>query len=442
MSQSHQTNGQNVTPGATSATIELRSAVTPANDVDACSKAGRVGPFGLSRTYWTLWVGMLLNRLGGTVFFLLGLYLTRERGLSPEVAGLAISLYAVGGLPAGPVGGALADRFGRRATLLVGTTCAGALMLALGFARSLGAIFAIAPLLGFFTDACRPPLQAAVADVVPISERARAYGLLYWAINLGFAGASVLGGALAEHHFAALFVVDALTTFAYGAVVLFGVPETKPAHAGRASPAARPWSGLVEPFHDAPFVKFVLIQVLLFLAFTQVIVALPLDMRAHGQSLQAIGWLLGLNGVYIVVAQPVALRLVRKRSHAEWLVAGCLFTGLGLGATGLVHGALGYALTGVLWTLGEVGFSTAAPALVAELAPVAQRGAYQGTYQLAWGSASILAPMLGTFTLARAGSGVLWAGCLALCFVAAVLHARITARARPRAALVETISSA
>ena len=61
---------------------------------------------------------------------------------------------------------------------------------------------------------------------------------------------------------------------------------------------------------------------------------------------------------------------------------------------------------------------------------------------MAQGSASILAPMLGTFTLARAGSGVLWAGCLALCFVAAVLHSRITARARPRAAFVETISSA
>ena len=52
---------------------------------------------------------MLLNRLGGAVFFLLGLYLTRERGLRPELAGLVISLYAAGGLVAGPVGGALAD---------------------------------------------------------------------------------------------------------------------------------------------------------------------------------------------------------------------------------------------------------------------------------------------------------------------------------------------
>src|SRR5216683_1024305 len=113
-------------------------------------------------------------------------------------AGLVISLYAAGGLFAGPIAGALADRVGRRATLLAGTAGAGALMLALGFARSTTAIVALAPWLGLFTDACRPPLQAAVADVVPPEDRARAYGLLYWAINLGFAGASVFGGALAE----------------------------------------------------------------------------------------------------------------------------------------------------------------------------------------------------------------------------------------------------
>ena len=52
--------------------------------------------------------------------------------------------------------------------------------------------------------------------------------LLYWAINLGFAAAASFGGALAAHHFGLLFVIDALTTFGYGAFVLFGVPETRP----------------------------------------------------------------------------------------------------------------------------------------------------------------------------------------------------------------------
>jgi MFS family permease len=419
-------NGSNGTPGAAPATLELRPRVAPANDTDG-GAFGRVGPLGLSRTYWMLWSGMLLNRLGGTIFLLLGLYLTRERGLRPELAGLVISLYAAGGLFAGPLGGALADRAGRRATLLLGTACSGALMLALGFARSTMGIVALAPALGFFTDLCRPPLQAAVADVVPPRDRVRAYGLLYWAINLGFAGAAAFGGALAEHHFVLLFVIDALTTFAYGVIVLVGVPETRPA---RASGAPRARQQLGAPFRDRPFMSFVLIQVLLLLAFAQVVVALPLDMRAHGLGMTQIGWLLGLNGVLIVIAQPIALRSLRGLTHAQWLAAGAALTGLGLGATAFAGGALVYVLSGVLWSLGEIGFSTGAPALVADLAPADQRGAYQGTYQLAWGTASTLAPALGSLVLVRLGSGALWGGCLAACLVAAALHLRVTGRGR------------
>jgi ABC-type dipeptide/oligopeptide/nickel transport system permease subunit len=74
---------------------------------------------GLPRTYWILWTGALINRLGGFVMPLLALYLTGERGLSVEQAGLVVSLYGAGALLSGPVGGALADRWGRRSTLVL-----------------------------------------------------------------------------------------------------------------------------------------------------------------------------------------------------------------------------------------------------------------------------------------------------------------------------------
>ncbi len=428
MSQNKLENGS---AGAVPIRIALQPEVAPANDIDC----GLSGPLGLSRTYWMLWCGMLLNRLGGTIFLLLGLYLTRERGLTPELTGLVISLYAAGGLLAGPIGGSSADRFGRRPTLLVGTAGSGALMLALGLARSTAAIVAIAPVLGFFTDACRAPLQAAVADVVPPRDRARAYGLLYWAINLGFAAAASFGGALAEDHFGLLFVIDALTTFGYGAFVLFGVPETRPppVFPGSLAETRRPTRMLDLPLHDAPFVKFVLIQMLLLLAFVQVLVTLPLDMRAHGLGMARIGLLLGLNGVFIVIGQPIALRALRRFGHLQWLVAGAVLTGIGLGANAFAGpgGTLVYLLAAALWTAGEIGVSSSAPALVADFAPADRRGAYQGTYQLAWAVAGTAAPTLGSLVLARLGAPALWFGCLAVCLAAAALHLKITAR-RPR----------
>jgi MFS family permease len=175
---------------------------------------------------------------------------------------------------------------------------------------------------------------------------------------------------------------------------------------------------------------FVLIQVPLLLAFAQVIVALPLDMRGHGLATPQIGWLLGLNGVLIVIAQPIALRVLRGLSHVTWLVGGAVFIGLGLGVNALAGGAVVYALASVLWTFGEIGFSTAAPTLVANMAPVAQRGVYQGAYQLAWGTAFTLAPTLGALVLSQAGPRALWLGCLVAALAAAGLHLGITARKR------------
>jgi MFS family permease len=382
---------------------------------------------GLARTFWVLWAGMLLNRLGGTVYFMLGIYLTRERGLRPETAGLVISLYAAGGLFAGPLGGMLADRVGRRRTLLFGTACAGTLMLALGFARSIDAVVAITPALGFCTDACRPALNAGIADVVPPADRARAYGLLYWAMNLGFSVAAAFGGVLAEHHFTLLFVIDALTTFAYGATVFVGVPETRPQRGSGAAGNRRGFA-FAGPLRDRAFVSFMLAQVPLLVAFAQVIVSLPLDMQAHGLDVKTIGWLLGLNGVCVVVFQPIALRLCRGMRPLAWLVAGCVTTGLGLGANAFAASALMYGLTSVLWTLGEIGFSTGAPPIIADFAPTDQRGVYQGTYQLAWGASSMLAPTIGTLMLARFGGRVLWAASLASCLVAATVHSTVTAR--------------
>jgi MFS family permease len=300
-------------------------------------------------------------------------------------------------------------------------------MLALGFARSNTAIIALAPALAFFTDICRPPLQAAVADVVAPDRRARAYGVLYWAINLGFGGAVALGGTLAEHSFGLLFVIDALTTFAYGVIVAIGVPETRPAGAPpgvqqrKPAPASLAW---VEPFRDRRFRRFVLTQLLLLTAFVQVIVALPLDMRAHALGTRQLGFLLGLNGLFIVVAQPLALRFLGRFRDAQWLVAGAVLCGVGLGVNALAGGAAVYVVATGLWTLGEIGFSTAAPTLVAAMSPADRRGVYQGAYQLAWGAATMIAPVIGTATLARSGGATLWLGCLAACWLAALLHLR------------------
>ena len=67
----------------------------------------------------------------------LAIYLTQERGFSDARAGLVIGLWGAGGAVGTLLGGYLADRWGRRPTLLTAHLGAATMMVALGFARDL-----------------------------------------------------------------------------------------------------------------------------------------------------------------------------------------------------------------------------------------------------------------------------------------------------------------
>ena len=88
---------------------------------------------GLPRPFWVLFAGTLVNRVGGFVLVFLAIYLTEVRGLTPAQAGAIISAYGLGAIGGGPLAGALADRCGRRPTLVGSLIAGGASMLGLGF---------------------------------------------------------------------------------------------------------------------------------------------------------------------------------------------------------------------------------------------------------------------------------------------------------------------
>lgn len=384
---------------------------------------------GLPRAYWSLWLGTLINRLGGFVVPFLALYLTKERGFTVERAGLVASLYGVGALCAGPIGGLLADRVGRRATMVLGLSLGALAMVHLGLARDVRHIEAAALILGLVGDLYRPAVWAAVSDLVPAADRARAYGLLYWAINLGFAAAAFLAGALASRGFWVLFLGDAATSLSMAAVIFAWVPETRPVRS--AHERHEPVSPLV-PFRDGVFLSFVALAFIIALVFLQHLATLSLDMTAHGLSEAQYGSLIAINGVLIVLLQPFSARTVQGHRRSRVLAFATLLVGLGFGAAALAGGWMVYAASIAVWTLGEILLSPVTPTIVADLAPLHLRGTYQGVQQMAWGAAFCLAPSIGTQILGRVGPRVLWLSCLALGLLASVGHLAIAPARRRR----------
>src|SRR3954463_9701204 len=67
---------------------------------------------------WVLFVGVFLNKFGTFVIPFLTLYLTRQ-GFTTADAGLAIGAYGLGRVVAAFLGGQLADKIGRRKTIVL-----------------------------------------------------------------------------------------------------------------------------------------------------------------------------------------------------------------------------------------------------------------------------------------------------------------------------------
>jgi MFS family permease len=93
----------------------------------------------------------------------------------------------------------LADRIGRRTTIILGMTGSAVGFIALGLASTLVLIGIAAAVCGLAIDLYRPAVSAIVADIVPSEHRPRAFGLIDWGLNIGVGVAAVAGGFLAQH---------------------------------------------------------------------------------------------------------------------------------------------------------------------------------------------------------------------------------------------------
>ncbi|WDZ85514.1 MDR family MFS transporter [Micromonospora cathayae] len=374
-------------------------------------------------TFWYLWTGTLINRLGSFVLIFLAIYLTRERGFSELQAGLVLGLWGVGGAVGTTVGGTLTDRWGRRPTLLTAHVGAAAMMLALGFARDLWTLAAGALLLGLFAEAARPAFGAMMIDVVPEKDRLRAFSLNYWAINLGFACAAILAGLAAEVGYLLLFVVDAVTTLTTAVIIFVKVRETRVVGAATTGAVHTARRGALRTIlTDRIYLGFVALNLLSALVFLQHISMLPIAMGEDGLSTATYGSVIALNGVLIVAGQLFVPRLIRGRSRSHVLALAAVVMGVGFGLTAFAEAAWFYGLTVLIWTLGEMLNSPSNSTLIAELSPAELRGRYQGVFSLSWQVAGASAPILGGLVRQEAGNVTLWLGCAAIGGVTALFH--------------------
>ncbi len=347
-----------------------------------------------------------VSRAGGFVQTFLLLYLTQERRLSPATAGAVAAAVGAGTVGSLLIGGWLSDRIGRRRTMVAGFSGTALALIALGSADTMSAIWVSAVGVGLASELFRPAGSATVADLPCPRQRIRAFGLLFWAANLGFSVSAITGGVLAQHGYGLLFWLNAAASATAALIVWRRVPETRPP-----TPRARRRALLPVLLGDRLMIVLVLIFVAHFSLFSQAFSTLPLVMAADGLGTATYGAVLAGNGIVILAAQPLALRVLAGRDRYTVLSISMLLVGFGFGLGAVAHSGAGYAESVLVWTVGEVGVAVMFGITFADLAPADLRGGYMGVAAATWGLGSILGPLLGTAVLDRVGPALLWLGC-------------------------------
>ncbi|HKT02433.1 MAG TPA: MFS transporter, partial [Rugosimonospora sp.] len=345
---------------------------------------------------------------------------TGPRHLPSALAGLIVGGYGLGSAAGTLLGGLLADRWGRRRTLLAAHAGGAALLYALGLVHQVPVIAVLVALVGLSQGAPGPAFVAAIVDVVPEVDRQRAFNLQFWAFNLGLTSASLLAGLLAEVSFPLLFAGDATTTLVTAVLILLRVPETAP-HRARpdAGPAER--GGFGTALRDKIFLVFAGLALVQAMITTQSSTILPLAMRAHGLRPSAYGLVASLSGLLIVLGQLFVPGLIAGRRKGSVLALALAFLAAGYGSVTLAGSLPAYLAAATVWTAGQMLAAPPNATIMAELAPAGLRARYQAVFFMTFSLASVLAPALGGVSFQYLGR-FHWLACAGLALLGAAGH--------------------
>lgn len=295
-----------------------------------------------------LFAFVFVDVLGFSLILPLLPYYAETFAATPTIIGLLLGANAAAQFIGAPIIGRLSDRYGRRPLLILSIAGTVVSFVMLGFANSLGMLFASRILDGLLGGNVSLA-QAYITDVTDDKNRARGLGLIGAAFGLGFIFGPALGGTLSA---GGNYSLPAFAAAVLSALNLLGVliwlPESLPSErrtewvrSPRAAFTARAlWEALNRPC-VGPLLNVRLFYGLAFTAF-QTTFAL-FAQRRLALDAQATSYVLTYVGLLVVAVQGGGLGLLTKRfSDKQLIFAGTIL---------LTFALLGWALTPTLGLL-------------------------------------------------------------------------------------------
>lgn len=365
----------------------------------------------------------VVDRLGGFTLAFLPLLLVTSYGASLRTAGLVTAAFGAATVPSRLLGGRLADRLGRRATIVLGLSGCAAAQLALAVSPGVRTAALSAVALGLCFEIYEPPSQALLADLVPPDRRASAFSALGAAMAAAGVLAGLLAAALAGAGVRWLFLLDALTCVSCAALVRVGLDGGRPVPQGTA--------GTRSPWRDPRLLAMAAVGTAFATVYLVMLGGLPLALHQDGIAPAWAGVLMAVSAVTVILGRRLVVRLAVARGPFHRMRLGYLLVAAGLGSAAVTSGLLAvgpvYLFPVVLWSVGDVILLGEPFAVVAGLAGAADRGRYLAAYGVSWGLAATVAPLLAAALLAAGGSVLLWLCCAVVAAGLAAVQDRLGA---------------
>ncbi|MHB8808326.1 MAG: MDR family MFS transporter [Anaerolineaceae bacterium] len=384
-----------------------------------------------NKNFWILVGASFIDSVGGALIFpFLSLYMTRKFNVGMTEVGTMFLIWGLGaGLLGNTLGGAIADKFGRKKSIIFGLIASATSALAMVFIKDLMVFYVVIGVIGIFEDIAGPARQAMIADLVPEDLRTDAYGIMRIEFNLAVTIGPAIGGLMAAKSFSLLFIIDFFISLLVAGIVFLFLPETKPQveeHHEEES-LKETFQGYRKVFKDKLFIAFVVVVMLETLMYFNMNSTLSVYLvNFHGISTTQFGYILSLNAVMVVVMQVFFSRVVSSWKPMLTMALGNILYVIGFSMYGYVNSYGMFLFAMVIITIGEMIIAPIAQSLVAHFAPEDMRGRYMAINSLAWILPASIGPLGAGFIMDNYDPRILWfvAGGIGLLDVAGflVLH--------------------
>jgi len=330
------------------------------------------------RAFRVLMASALIENVAfGLIVPYLAIYMVADLHISTPLAGIALAGYTLSGIPGTIIGGMLTDKIGRRYVLLASLGLMSLTMLLYFFAVDFVTLFMVVLADSFVGSLYMPAANAMIADVIPSPGRPKAYGTLRIAWNIGM----FLGPALG------VFIVAAFSVrelFVFGSVILAGafamniifIPETKPKATEEQEVT---FMKVFQVSRNRAFVMLCSMSAVMWFSFSQWMSVLQIYSTSNlGLSSSTPGLLFAINAVMVVTLQLwVTSKMVWFR-RSLILMTGQLIGAGGFSLIFFANDIPSLAACIVIITIGELIYMSILSAIIADMAPDAERGIYMG----------------------------------------------------------------